>query len=106
MCIFEGKMDAAFYIRILENYLIPFIDANFRTGHRYMQDNYPKHTSRLVKIFLRILKENAAFIFPSKRHTCVAPFWLPRHGVFGFGFQLWGLVGFSEALSSVALELD
>jgi uncharacterized membrane protein len=24
-CIFEGKMDAAFYIQILESYLVPFI---------------------------------------------------------------------------------
>ncbi len=41
VCIFEGKMDAAFYIRILQRYLLPFIDSNFPTTHRFMQDNDP-----------------------------------------------------------------
>ena len=27
ICIFEGKMDAPFYIQILERYLLPFIHA-------------------------------------------------------------------------------
>ncbi len=29
VCTFEGKMDAKFYIQILENYLLPFVDSNF-----------------------------------------------------------------------------
>lgn len=52
ICIFEGIMTAENYACILEQYLIPFIRQTFpSTIPRFMQDNDPKHTSRLLQDF-------------------------------------------------------
>ena len=47
-------MNAALYVRILRNGLLPFIEEKFDDNRecRFQQDNDPKHTSRLVRQFL------------------------------------------------------
>lgn len=51
VCIFEGKMNAPMYTKLLENALIPFIREYYPAGHRFQQDNDPKHTSRHASKF-------------------------------------------------------
>ena len=53
ICIFEGIMDANLYLEILRTTLLPFLSSKFPMGHYFMQDNDPKHVSRLAKDFFR-----------------------------------------------------
>ena len=50
ICIFEGIMAADLYIDILRTHLLPFINEKLQS-HRFMQDNDPKHPSRVAKAF-------------------------------------------------------
>ena len=52
ICIFDGIMDRFLYVDILEATLLPFLRDVFPDGHRFMQDNDPKHTSNFGKVFL------------------------------------------------------
>ena len=43
-------MEASLYCSVLESTLIPFLRDTL-PNHRFMQDNNPKHTSRVAKAF-------------------------------------------------------
>ena len=50
--IVYGIMDVQGYADIFRAGLLPFLRSKLPVSHRLMQDNDPKHTSRLVKDFM------------------------------------------------------
>ena len=52
ICIFEGIMDAPAYVEILQKTSLPFVHEVFPDERRFMQDNDPKHNSKVSKDFL------------------------------------------------------
>lgn len=52
-------MDCLLYVRILEEFLLPFLIENVSDAqYRFMQDNSPKHTNRVAKDFYAQRKIN------------------------------------------------
>ncbi len=58
ICIFDGIMDAELYTEILKVTLVPFCQRIYPGGHRFMQDNDPKHTSKKAQEFFSANKIN------------------------------------------------
>ena len=45
VCIFEGIMKNELYTEILQKTLLPFAQARYPNGYKFMQDNDPKHVA-------------------------------------------------------------
>ena len=53
LVIFNGNMDSDFYQqKILEAAFLPFVHVVYPDGHRLMQDNDPKHTSKSTQAYM------------------------------------------------------
>ncbi|CAF0820676.1 unnamed protein product [Brachionus calyciflorus] len=52
VCIFQGKMNSAGFIKILDRNLVPFIHNVFPDGHRLIMDNDRKHVSKETQKWL------------------------------------------------------
>ena len=46
-------MNAELFVDILDKTLLPFIERVYPEGHKFMQDNDPKHSSNMTKEWLQ-----------------------------------------------------
>ena len=51
VCIFDGKMNAALFMQILDRTLLPFIREVYPDGCMLVQDNDPKHSSKAARSY-------------------------------------------------------
>lgn len=58
LAIFEGVMDSTFYQSILDKHLLPFIQRVYPDGHRFQQDNDPKHVSKSTVAWMQTKELN------------------------------------------------
>ncbi|KAH3818903.1 hypothetical protein DPMN_120631 [Dreissena polymorpha] len=66
MLIFNGIMDSSFFTKeILGNALLPFVKTTYPDGHRFQQDNDPKHRSNMSKRFMEDNGINWWNVWPS-----------------------------------------
>ena len=80
-------MDAPFYVKILNDFLLPFIEKKFQgSSYGFMQDNDPKHTSRLAKTFYQEKEINwwptpasSADVNPIERVCRELKYFIARH---------------------------
>ena len=45
-------MNAELFVKILDKILVPFVEKVYPEGHKFMQDNDPKHSSNMAKQWL------------------------------------------------------
>jgi len=58
VCIFEGIMKKELYVEILGKTLVPFVQTVYPEGHKFMQDNDPKHVSGYSQSWMKTNKIN------------------------------------------------
>ena len=73
--IFTGIMNSTRYCSILENGLVPFLKEIFPDGHRFQQDNDPKHCSNFTKEFLEKEDVNRGRVSHEPTPLCSALLW-------------------------------
>ena len=72
LCIFEGKMNAPLFAPTLRSSLLPFTNDVYPDGCRFVQDNDPKHCSKLARRF-RNKKASTGGQHPQTPQTYVNP---------------------------------
>ena len=46
VCIFEGRLNVPLFVQILDQTLLLFVEEVFPEGHRFVENNDPKHCSK------------------------------------------------------------
>ena len=65
IAIFTGTLIATRYTRILDAALVPFIQQYYPAGHRFQQDNDPKHASRWAQEYFKDRNINNWWLTPA-----------------------------------------